>query len=128
MIHGLRWAFSLANKFIHSSEPVLDPLPTCFSELFNKICVKLLMLLSRLFLLLCKGIVGVHIAVAVHTSEDGPEYDKHRKKSGSQEAFNNIHFKPVLYCLYLYCLCGEAGLRLVARSLGKARNSSAPLF
>ena len=35
----------------------------------------------------------------------------------------------VCFCnLYLYCLCGEAGLMLVARSLGKARNSSPSMF
>lgn len=30
--------------------------------------------------------------------------------------------------LYLYCLFGDAGLRLAARSLGKARNSSSSVF
>lgn len=34
----------------------------------------------------------------------------------------------ILLTTYLYCLCGDDGLMLVARSLGKARNSSPSMF
>ncbi len=39
----------------------------------------------------------------------------------------NFNFKLAVH-LYLYCLCAEAGLMLVARSFGKARNSSSCVF
>lgn len=111
-------------------------------------------MLSLLLLFLSQSIVSINIAIAVHASEDGPEYDKDRKTSATVESLNWDHFNAtkwnksrvnasndsavewrenvnlhsagwsVFFDLYLYCLFAEAGLMLVARSLGKARNSS----
>lgn len=58
------------------------------SELFDEVCVNLSMLLSLLLLFLSESIVGVHIAIAVYTSEDGPEYDKDRNPSAIMESLN----------------------------------------
>lgn len=51
---------------------MLEPLQACLSELFDVVCVNLLMLLSLLVLFFSESIGGVHTAMAVYTSEDSP--------------------------------------------------------
>lgn len=86
------------------------------------------MLLSLLLLLLSERISGVQIAIALYTSEDSPEDEK------SKESFNMwwpYHQKKLTHYTHranLYCLFALAGLVLVARSLGKATNSSSSMF
>lgn len=62
------------------------------SDLFDEVCVNLSMLLSLLLLFLGEGVVSVHIAIALYTSEDGPEYDKDRNPSATVESLNLDHF------------------------------------
>ena len=62
------------------------------SELFDEVCVNLLMLLPLLLFFLSKGIVGVNITIAVHTSEDGPEYDQNRNLSATVKFFKWDNF------------------------------------
>ena len=57
------------------------------SELFDEVCVNLSMTMSLLLLFLSESIVCVHIAIALYTSEDGPEHDKDRNPSVTKLQF-----------------------------------------
>lgn len=84
------------------------------------------MLPSLLLLIFSEGIAAVHVAIALYASEDSSEYNTDRTllASGVEDFKSVLSLCKGMRNLYLYCLLAEAGLRLVALSLGKARNSS----
>lgn len=60
------------------------------------------MLLSLLLLFLSESIVGVQIAIAVYTSEDGPEYDKDRNPSATVESLNWDNLVVAISTIIIY--------------------------
>ena len=63
--------------------PLLDLQQACFSELLDEVFVNPSLLASLLLLFLSEGVAGVHVAIAGHASEDGPEQGKDRNPSVS---------------------------------------------
>lgn len=84
------------------------------------------MLPSLLLLIFSEGIAAIHVVIAMHASEDSSEYNTDRtlSASGVEDFKSALSLCKDMCNFYLYCLLAEAGLRLVALSLGKARNSS----